>query len=218
MKTSKTLVILFSIFLIIIGILLFFTCWTNETKSLISQYAGVIVTGVGFIIAIYQLKLTSDQYFADLIKNHKDFLDLEIQTSSVEGFYSVKTQVINKSGENKGIDFAFVLITEQEENIVNSIQTVIKIKRLNIEIKQSNDFDKLKDFIDRPTFINKSIGIIPIKFYYLENITIANENPGYTYTFDNSNIGLKKGIYSARFFIYPLIGYHRSTVGSLIIK
>ena len=46
---------------------------------------------------------------------------------------------------------------------------------------------------------------------------IGNENPSYTYTFDK-NVGIDKGIYSVRFFIFPHVGYHRSTVDSLIIK
>ncbi len=218
MKTTKILIIVFSICLIVIGLLIFTTCWTNETKSLISQYAGIIVTGIGFIIAIYQLKISSNQYFDDLKKKNKDYLDLGIDTKFNDGVHSIKTQVINKSGEDKEIDYSFILITQQDSNIVSQVQELINVKGWDITMTCSNDFNKLKDYIDIPVLVNNSIGIIPLGFYYLENIRIGNENPCYTYSFDSNILGLKKGIYSARFFIYPKIGYHRSTVDSLIIK
>lgn len=65
MMKNVFLIISFSLFILLIGILLFLTCWKDETKSLIIQYAGVIVTGIGFIIAIYQLKFSTNQYFED---------------------------------------------------------------------------------------------------------------------------------------------------------
>jgi hypothetical protein len=198
--------------------LIFATSWTNETKSLISQFAGIIVTGVGFIIAIYQLKFSSNQYFEDLKKKEEDFLDLIIETKSDNDFHSIKTQVINKSGGDKDIDYSFLLITKQENNILTDIQIIIKHLNLDLQIDCTNKLNQLKRFISHPLFIDNSIGMIPLDFYFSENIGIGNESPGYTFTFNNKKIKLQDGIYSTRFFIYPTEGYHRSTVDSLIIK
>jgi cell division protein FtsL len=218
MKKDVKLIIAFLAFLVLIGILIFATCWTNETKSLISQYAGIFVTGIGFIIAIYQLRLSTNQYFDDLEKKKKDFLDLIIATKTLDEYNSIKTQVVNKSGEDKEIDYSFLLITKQEDNIIQTLQTAIEYFNLNLKINSTNDFNKIKNDILEPSFINNSIGIVPLEFYFSENIGIGNENPCYTYSFNNDKIKLQEGIYSVRFFIYPKEGYHRSTVESLIIK
>lgn len=218
MKKNKFLIASFSIFILLVGFLLFFTCWSDGTKSLISQYAGIIVTGIGFIIAIYQLRLSTNQYFEDLEKKKKDYLDLTIDTKSMGKFHSIKTQVVNKSGEDKEIDYSFLLITKQDDDIIKKVQSVIKFLNLNLQINYTDDFKSLKNHIQTPLFINNSIGIIPLEFYFSENDGIGNENPGYIYSFNNKKIKLKKGIYSVRFFIYPENGLHRSTVGSLIIK
>lgn len=218
MKRTNYLLTLFSILIIVIGILIFFTCWTNETKSLITQYSGVLVTGFGFIIAIYQLRLSTKQYLDDIKKKEKDYLDLSIETKYLNDFYSLRTQVINKSREDKDIDYSFILISKQEDDILEKIQSIDDFLKLNEEIGCSNDFIKLKDKIEKPLIIDNSVCIIPLEFYFSENIRIGNENPSYTFSFHKDDIKLNEGIYSVRFYIFPKNGYHRSTVDSLILK
>lgn len=218
MKTNKILITGFSICMIIIGILIFATCWTNETKSLISNYAIIVVTGVGFLIAIYQLKLSTKQYFDDLEKKEKDYLDLRIETKTENDFHSIKTQVLNKSGSYKVIDYSFLLITKQERNFIDDVNSVIQHLNLDLQLDYTPNFNQLKNKIREPLFINNSIGIIPLEFFFSENIAISNENPCFTYSFDNRVINLQQGIYSVRFYIFPKEGIHRSTVDSLIIK
>ncbi len=218
MKSTNIWIALVVIFLISIGVLTFLTCWDKETKSQILQFGGIIITGLGFFIAIVQLKIASNKYFSDLEKKSKDYLDLSVVAENVESFYNIKTKVINKSGENKDIDFSFLLITQQSEDIIEQANQIANFKELNRVFDCSNDFNEFKSFIEEPIFINKRIGLVPLDFYFSENIAIGNENPAYTYSFDNTKIKLDKGIYSVRFFIYPKVGYHRSTVDSLIIK
>ena len=212
------ILVIFIIVLLIIGFMLFLTCWTNDTKSLISQYAGIFVTGIGFIVAIYQLKFSTDQYVTELKSKSKNFLELNIDIKNINQFYSLKTQVVNKSGADKEIDYSFLLITKQEEDILSSFNIITKYLDLESEISATNDFNCVKNYIKNPLFINNSIAIIPLSFYFSENIKIGNENPSYTYSFDNNEAKLKTGIYSVRFYIYPSNGgYHRSTAESLIV-
>lgn len=218
MRGTKLLAVFFSLILIVIGILIFITSWKDETKTLISQYAGVLVTGFGFFVAVYQLKLSTFKYWEDEKRKKTDFLDLTIETKSMDNIHSIKTQVNNKSGEKKEIDFSFILITKQEKNILAAVNNILEQNGVDFQISCTNDFNNLKDFIIKPLIINNEIGIIPLEFYFSENIAIGNESPGYTYSFDNDEIKLNNGIYSVRFFIYPTTGYHRSTVDSLIIK
>lgn len=217
MKTNWILVI-FVILIVIIGFMLFLTCWSNDTKSLISQYVGILVTGIGFIVAIYQLKFSTDQYVNELKSKSKNFLELNIDVKNINQFYSLNTQVVNKSGEDKEIDYSFLLITKQDEDILSNFNIITKYLDLKSDISATNDFNCIKNYINNPLFINNSIAIIPLSFYFSENIKIGNENPSYTYSFDNNEAKLKTGIYSVRFYIFPNNGgYHRSTVESLIV-
>lgn len=218
MRNLKWWIIALVFFLITLGILIFLTCWDNEVKSQIFQFSGIVITGLGFFIAIYQLKITSNQYFADLKKKLKDYLDLSVETENIGTYYSIKTQVINKSGENKDIDYSFILITKQDENIIKKANQIAEFIQMEKTFEYSNCLNEFKNNLENPIFINNNIGIIPLDFYFSENISIGNENPSFTYSFDNRIAELGKGIYSVRFFIYPKEGYHRSTVDSLIVN
>ena len=218
MKNNKCVVVFVFIVLMVIGLLLFTTCWMSGTKDLIVQYAGLVVTTLGFLIAINQLRLSSDQYFADMKKKEKDYLDLTIDVYSSKKNHSIKTQVINKSGEDKVINFAFILITKQDANIVGELEQIVKTYNWNVNLEQrTNCFYLIKPHVKKPLF-EKELCIIPLSFYYSENVRIGNENPCFTYTFNQDDVQLEKGIYSVRFFIYPDIGYHRCTVDSLIVE
>ena len=217
MKNSKWWIFAIVLFLLTLGILVFLTCWDKEIKSQILQFSGIIITGLGFFIAIYQLKLSSNQYFDDLRKKKENYLDLFAQTKYDNNYYSIKTQTKNNTGEVKDIDFSFILITKQENDIIEDVKKIIRLLKIDVTIEHSDDFVKLRNSIKEPTFIENSIGIIPLDFYYDENIQIGNENPSYTYTFDNNKIKLESGIYSARYYIYPKVGLLRSTSDSLII-
>jgi tRNA(Leu) C34 or U34 (ribose-2'-O)-methylase TrmL len=223
MKKTGYLITSFAIFLIIVGILIFCTDWTDKIRLLITNYAGVIVTGLGFVIAIYQLRFATNKYFEDIEKKNKDYLDLLIKTEKENDYYSIKTQVLNKSGEDKGIEYSFLLITKQDENINDKIAKIISEKKWSINITSANDLINFKGNIEAPLFWNNVLAIIPLKFYYEENLRIGNENPSYSYSFDNNIVKLQKGIYSVRFFVFPEQDtsshrYHRCTVDSLIIK
>jgi hypothetical protein len=217
MEKNFTIKRFFIIFLIFVGILIFLTNLSIEIKTLITSYSIVIVTGLGFINAVYQLRFSFNKYYNEINKRNRDYLDLSINNQKDKEFYSIKTKVINASGEPKEIYFSFILILKQDESIIEKISSMTNSLGLDIKIECTNDFYKFKGLIDRPIFFENSLAFIPLYFYYDENVRIGNENPSFTYTFDNNKEQLIKGIYTSRFFIFPKNGYHRSTADSLII-
>ena len=217
MKEFKRWIIYYIFFLLLISIFIFVTNWCTSTKDLILQYSILIVTGIGFILAIQQLKLSVEQYFEEKRREFENFLDLSINIVPKESFFSIKTQVFNKSTENKSIEFSFILINQQEQDIIEVVNKVFENVDSEKKVEYSNEFNELKDVIDKPMFFEESYGIIPLDFYFLENVQIGNESPSFTFSFNNDEYSLKKGIYTARFFIFPEEGYHRSTADNFII-
>ena len=210
MKWIKIWIIVSVAIIVLTGLSVFFTIWDKELKSQILQYSLILITGLGFFIAIYQ-------YFNDVTKKADSYLDMKIHIESILPYVSIKTKVVNLVGEPKKITFAFLVISRQEDRILDVVNNYCISQNIPLNFDKTNDFYKLKDFVRNANFIN-DIGIIPLPFYYSENVHIGNESPGYTYTFNNQFTQLNPNIYSIRFFICRKTGYPRSTVGSLIIN
>ncbi len=214
--------IILIVIILVTGILSFCIDWGQDSNiaSQIISFSGIIIAGLGFFATIYTLSTNMNRFFNESERKRKDFLDMFLSINNQEDFYSIKTQVINKSGLDKEINFAFLLISPQDNwaKIIGFINNEYKL-----DIRATNGFLKLKNIINKP-FFRENAAIIPLDFYYKENIGIGNENPSYTYTFNcnASNTKLNSGIYSVRFFIFPEYNgdaiYHRSTVDSLIIS
>lgn len=175
-------------------------------KNLCVQYCVLLVMVIGSIFGFYKYYQIKSEY-----------LDLRVKTKYENNIYSIKTQVYNESGVKKNIEYAFILITRQEINILDAINEYIHTIDQDINISYTDDLKILKKYVKTHKFANNNMCIIPLRFYYIENIQIGNESPSYTYSFENSVLNLETGIYSVRFFIYQKKGLHRSTVDSLII-
>lgn len=150
-----------------------------------------------------------------VLKEKDKYLNISVNVQNHNGYVSIKTQVFNHTNEPQKIAYAFLLISEQENwtNVTNLVN-----QKYGLGVQYTNDFQKLEGFIEEPLWIPKMGGIIPLGFYYKENIRIANENPSFVYSFNNKEVLLPEGIYSVRFYIFPKDErYHRTTVDSLII-
>lgn len=151
------------------------------------------------------------------IKNQERYLDLHIKTVYKNNFYSLHTQVTNKTTDSQPIDFAFLLISKQGEvvKVINKINTLY-----DLNIQYTNDLTKIKHIIQDPLWLPETYGgIIPLPFYYKENIDIADECPTFSFTFDNQIVNLPEGIYEVRFFVFPNDNHrlHRCTADSIVI-
>jgi len=219
MKNIAIWIILSLTIIILSGILVFSTSWDKDVKNQILNYTLILITCIGFFIAIYQLRIASKQYLENNQIKTDSFLDLKINVSQNHPYYSVKTKVLNSVGVNKKIKFALLTISKQNDDILCVVNNVCANQKIPLNFDKTNDFDKLQDFLTDPIYLNNSMGIIPLNFYYSENCQIGNESPAYTYTFNNQPYQLNPDIYSVRFFVYreQEEGFHRVTADSLII-
>ncbi|MFZ4455453.1 MAG: hypothetical protein ACOYOT_04460 [Bacteroidales bacterium] len=209
MKLTKSqwALIVFVIFIIEIANMLFITEWEKETKTLIIEFATMLVTGAGFAMVIY-----------GVFKKEKDFLDTSIETKSEGNYHTIKTQVFNKSELNKDVTYALLFISKQGVDPVSAMNESLSSLDVKLRITKTNYFEFLKEQINSPRFV-KNAAIIPLSFYYSENVWIANENPAFSYAFNSNctNTKLENGIYTVRFFIFCEGKLHRSTADSLRI-
>jgi len=205
------------IIIVLSGILVFLTPWDKEVKNHILDYTTILITVLALFIALYQLKIATRKYFDDIQQKADLFLDMKVQTKQNPPFYSIKTKVSNSIGVPKRIRFAFLLISRQNDSIINVVNNVCINQNIQLYFQRSNDFYQLKEFVNQELFIDNNIGLIPLRFYFSENVQISNESPGFTYTFNNIISQLNPDIYSVRFFIYRENGFHRSTSDTLII-
>ena len=176
-----------------------------------------IETLIAVVSAIFSC-ITTINKIPSSIKNQSKYLDLSLKTEEKDTYYSIYTQVINKTEDRQPIDYAFLLISEQDNwsNIIRIIN-----HKYGLNIYSTNDLIETKKLSDEPLwFPEYRSGIIPLPFYYNENLEIADESPAFTYSFNNREINLPPNIYNVRFYIFPndKERYHRSTVGSLIIS
>lgn len=200
------------IILAVIGLVIFIVKWGMDLKYLMVQFLTFFVTGLGITIALLE-------YHNSIKSKTKNYLELFIKVSSDQIYHSINTQISNKSGEDKKINFSFLLISRQNESLKTIVDLILKSKHSPIKIKVLNELYLLKELFPISTFIDNALGVIPLNFYYDENYRIENESPTYTYTFDNNEIKLDKGIYSVRFFVFFNEKYlHRIACDSLIIK
>lgn len=132
------------------------------------------------------------------------YLHIEVSTDLGPGdFVTVTTVVENRSMMKKKLDNAFLLIGPERED---PRETMYKITDRYFcstnEIVEHN-------ISNTPSESNERF-LIPVDFYYSENVRIADEKMSYRVPIDVRN--MKKGIpYSVRFFIGTPGRYHRST-------
>lgn len=100
------------------------------------------------------------------------------------------------------------------------MNNVLADLNMPLRFAYTNEFELLKDQIETPIYTHNA-AIIPLPFYYSENVRIGNENPGYSYMFDNNitndGVILEEGKYSVRFFIFCKGKLHRSTADALVV-
>lgn len=176
---------------------------------------GFIISIVSTAIALPTILIALNKYITEQQKATEKYLDLSLQTIYTGDYVSFKTQVINRTSDSQKIEYAFILISPQE----NWNKPIEELKQIcQLEIDCTNDYIKFKSHTEKPFYRNNG-AIISLPFYYDENLQIGNESPAFVYTLDNNIAKLDPGIYSIRFYIFPTSKlYHRSTVDSFIIS
>jgi hypothetical protein len=133
-----------------------------------------------------------------------------------DGWISALTMADNKGNRPKPIEFACLLVGPEDENPVETATTLATTLDLKVLINHTNDIEMLKNASCVP-FYSNGRALLPLPFYYSENIDIADETLTYRAPIDTSK--LNPGVaYSVRFFIFLKGRLHRSTHDSFFNK
>lgn len=145
-----------------------------------------------------------------VIDARKKFLHVDLELCINSGFVMAKTMVENKGSLRKKINKAIILVGPEAENPIDTAKNLLPTQEINF----TNDIEDI-DF-DEPIYGESGRVIIPIDFYYSENLSIADERIGYEVPMKIEN--LTKGTpYAVRFFIFAKERLHRSTEKTFIL-
>lgn len=122
----------------------------------------------------------------------------------------IRTVVENTNTIARKIEAAFLIIGPEGEDVDATVGNLLG------KAKQSTKFDTLTDMVQTVASIiekssEKFVGvgrmIIPLAYYYDENVDVADENLSYEQTISMGNF--PKGTYSVRFYVEARPRLHR---------
>lgn len=115
----------------------------------------------------------------------------------------------------KKIDNALLLIGPESENPLETFNQISKERNLNKCVKSTNEISEYCP--DSAIYSKNGRAIIPLPYFYSENIRIADENPTYTAAIELQYFEKNK-TYSVRFFISTKSRLHRSTQDCFFVR
>jgi hypothetical protein len=122
----------------------------------------------------------------------------------------IRTVVENTNTIARKIDAALLIIDPEDEDVDATVVSLLA------KAKQSTKFDTLTDMVQKVASIieidsEKLVGagrmIIPLTYYYNENVDVADENLSYEQTIPIGDF--LKGTYSVRFYVEARPRLHR---------
>jgi len=144
-------------------------------------------------------------------------------TAHGEGQITVRTSVENKLPWGKRIAYAFLLVGPEDEPPESTATAIAKEAGLNYErLKTTNDLILFRTAGAKKEGIHNSITdgggrwLIPLPYYYWEQVSVGDEKLTYRSSIDYS--GLQPGkLYSVRFYVFSRCRLHRSVQDLLVL-
>ncbi|SRR5216684_3999011 len=141
----------------------------------------------------------------------KAFLHIGVTVEPMQGSrIKIRTVVENTNSIPRKIDAAFLIIGPEDEDVGNTVANLLA------NTKHSRKFKGLTEMVQIVTSIveknyEKIVGtgrmIIPVTYYYLENVDVADENLSYEQTIITEVF--QTGTYSVRFYVESRPRLHR---------
>ncbi len=147
-----------------------------------------------------------------IVDEFGSFLRISVtSTNERRNFFSATASLQNSGFRAKKVDFAFLLVGPEAEQPVTTANKLAAHHHLNHQSQFTNDFVSFKPLLaDLPIFDHKGRALIPLPFFYSENIDVADETLSYTAPIPAAQ--MKKGTpCSVRFFVFSKRRLHRST-------
>ena len=177
------------------------------------------------IISIFGLVLGIVSIGWHIINAHRQFLHIDLNiTMNAGGYISAFTRVENKSRLNKTIENALLLIGPEDESPIKTANLVLNQSGFDIVVGSTNDIAAID--IAESAMGPEGREIIPLPFYFSENVGIADEKIAYKASIESDDIPDDLP-YSVRFFVLlspsrfffiPGRHLHRSTHDSFILS
>lgn len=167
------------------------------------------------IIAAIGLGLGMLSFGWHILNASKKYLHIDL-TLIVDNarFISALTRVENTGWLRKRIDNALLLIGPESESPIDTFNAISKQSDIGIYAKSTNDIVAHEE--DTICSGPKGRLLIPLPFYYSENVAIADERMSYRSPIVSEH--LPTGVpYSVRFFLHSSGRLHRSTQDSFIV-
>jgi hypothetical protein len=140
-------------------------------------------------------------------------LDLEV-SQDMTGLLTAKTTIENKGLWPKPLDYAFLLISKEEESPQKVVKEIINTEIKNLKTSGKLTLEQFKP--SKPIYVESGRALIPLPFFYVEQTNIGDEKLTCRTSIDTSKF--EKGIpYSVRFNILGR-GRIRSTQDLFILK
>lgn len=182
--------------------------WDSTGKDLpaVTTWADLLPTFIGALVGTIPGTLAVILILRDRRKSYLHFA-LRVDLNE-NGFLSAMTEVENKNITNKPLSNALLLVGPEHESPIETMN------QLNFVINYTNDIVKFK--IHNAITGPQGRALIPLPFFYSENVRIADEKVSYRAPIDTRYI--LRGIpYSVRFFISTPERPHRSTHDSFVL-
>lgn len=156
-------------------------------------------------------------YFNLMRKGQNDFVKISINATKIKQNVYLRTKVDNPVTVKKKIKFAFLVLSKTNRGF-ESTSFLDKINKLynRMDIVSTNDLIKLDESSKK---ISNDIGLIPLPYYYKENVSVGNEELSYTYILTKEDRDkMERGYYEARFFVFSEEKHlHRSVQDSFYL-
>jgi hypothetical protein len=132
----------------------------------------------------------------------KAFLHIAVTVEPMHGpRVKIRTVVENTNTIARKIDAAFLIVGPEDEDVDATVASLLP------EAKRSNKFDTLTEMvqtvvsvIEKDSTVLVGVGrmIVPLTYYYNENVDVADENLSYEQTIPTKDF--PQGTYSVRFY------------------
>lgn len=135
------------------------------------------------------------------------YISVSVDVTNDE-FISALTIVENKSPKVKSVDNAILLVGPESEDPIETFNRISEHSNLGITAKYTNDIVRKR--LDGSAYGVNGRAVIPLPFYYSENVDIGDERLSYRAPIDLGEVEAGKP-YSVRFFLWAHPRLHRST-------
>lgn len=143
------------------------------------------------------------------------YLHIHLDLDHCGEFLLAKATVENKSSLRKRIDNAVLLVGPENENPVETYNRLAPIAGSMPTATCTNDITAER--LPEPVYDGHGRMLIPLDFFYSENVAIADEHLSYVAPFQTASF--QEGVpYAVRFFVWKKKRLHRSTHSCFVLN